>query len=217
MSANDKHPNGLANGSDQVGRNYMFHNSQAVLAISLEPNPTLFQKTLALNDFYFGMDGFDYPMGNIQMIGKSLGADVPGREAAGDRAAPDRPARRSRLPRGGFLAHHRGPARSEQSRHRGQVGQADAELHAEQPGAQAEAVRQAQIDAQPSGHASGSSDPAQHLYEDRNPARRLRPPGRDLPVRHRPEDLGAGRRTARRTSSTICMSWTPASSSASGR
>ena len=73
MSANDKHPNGLANGSDQVGRHYMFHNSQAVLALSLEPNRTMFQKTLALNDFYFGMDGFDYPMGNIQMIGKTLG------------------------------------------------------------------------------------------------------------------------------------------------
>jgi choline dehydrogenase-like flavoprotein len=73
MSANDKHPRGLANGSDQVGRNYMFHNSQAVLAVSLVPNPTIFQKTIALNDFYFGMDGFDYPMGNIQMIGKSLG------------------------------------------------------------------------------------------------------------------------------------------------
>ena len=73
MSANDKHPKGLANGSDQVGRNYMFHNSQAVLAISLEPNPTIFQKTIALNDFYFGMEGFEYPMGNIQMTGKSLG------------------------------------------------------------------------------------------------------------------------------------------------
>ena len=73
MSANDKHPNGLGNGSGQVGRNYMFHNSQAVLAISLEPNTTIFQKTLALNDFYFGMEGFEYPMGNIQMLGKSSG------------------------------------------------------------------------------------------------------------------------------------------------
>jgi choline dehydrogenase-like flavoprotein len=72
-SANDRHPNGLANGSDQVGRNYMFHNSQAALALSLTPNDTMFQKTLALNDFYFGMDGFPYPMGNIQMIGKTLG------------------------------------------------------------------------------------------------------------------------------------------------
>jgi choline dehydrogenase-like flavoprotein len=72
-SANDKHPKGLANGSDQVGRNYMFHNSSAVLAISKEPNPTQFQKTLGLNDFYFGMPGFEYPMGNIQMVGKSQG------------------------------------------------------------------------------------------------------------------------------------------------
>jgi choline dehydrogenase-like flavoprotein len=73
LSANDKHPNGLANGSDQVGRNYMFHNSAAVLAISREPNPTKYQKTLGLNDFYFGLDGFPYPMGNIQMVGKSQG------------------------------------------------------------------------------------------------------------------------------------------------
>ncbi|HEY7092860.1 MAG TPA: GMC family oxidoreductase, partial [Ktedonobacterales bacterium] len=73
LSANDQHPHGLANGSDQVGRNYMYHNSVAVLAISKEPNPTVFQKTLGLNDFYFGMDGFEYPMGNIQMVGKSQG------------------------------------------------------------------------------------------------------------------------------------------------
>jgi choline dehydrogenase-like flavoprotein len=73
QSRSDKHPNGLANGSDQVGRNFMFHNSQAVLALSLEPNHTMFQKTLALNDFYFGMEGFDFPMGNIQMLGKSQG------------------------------------------------------------------------------------------------------------------------------------------------
>jgi choline dehydrogenase-like flavoprotein len=73
MSANDKHPNGLANGSGQVGRNYMYHNSQAVLAISKEPNPTKYQKTLGLNDFYFGMKDFEFPMGNIQMIGKSQG------------------------------------------------------------------------------------------------------------------------------------------------
>src|SRR4029077_2419318 len=73
LSASDKHPNGLTNGSDQVGRNYMYHNSAAVLAISKEPNPTVFQKTLGLNDFYFGMKDFEYPMGNIQMVGKSQG------------------------------------------------------------------------------------------------------------------------------------------------
>ena len=61
-SATDKHPRGLANGSDQVGRNYMFHNSQAVLALSKEENPTVFQKTLGVNDFYFsGGDGLRVP------------------------------------------------------------------------------------------------------------------------------------------------------------
>jgi choline dehydrogenase-like flavoprotein len=73
MSANEKHPNGLANGSDQVGRNYMFHNSQAVVALSFEPNLTQFQKTISVNDFYFRDKDFDFPLGNIQMIGKSKG------------------------------------------------------------------------------------------------------------------------------------------------
>jgi choline dehydrogenase-like flavoprotein len=71
-SANDKHPHGLANSSDQVGRNYVFHASQAVLALSREENPTIFQKTLGLNDFYLdGGHDFEYPLGNIQMVGKS--------------------------------------------------------------------------------------------------------------------------------------------------
>ena len=70
-SANDRHPNGLANGSDQVGRNYVFHNSRAFLAVSKEKNDTHFQKTLGVNDFYFGDQDFDYPMGNLQMVGKS--------------------------------------------------------------------------------------------------------------------------------------------------
>src|SRR5204862_2181566 len=68
-SASDKHPRGLANGSDQVGRNYMADNNQAVLAVSKEPNPTFYQKTLGINDFYFGAPGFDFPVGNIQMVG----------------------------------------------------------------------------------------------------------------------------------------------------
>ena len=88
MSANDKHPNGLANGSDQVGRNYMFHNSQAVLAVSKEENPTMFQKTIALNDFYFGMEGFDYPVGNIQMVGKSVGPMYRGEKPIETALAP---------------------------------------------------------------------------------------------------------------------------------
>src|SRR5262249_48150660 len=53
-SACDKHPDGLANSSGVVGRHYMRHNNMAFMAISHEPNQTKFQKTLALNDFYFG-------------------------------------------------------------------------------------------------------------------------------------------------------------------
>jgi choline dehydrogenase-like flavoprotein len=87
-SANDKHPNGLANGSDQVGRNYMFHYSQAVLALSKEPNPTVFQKTLGVNDFYFGDDEYEYPMGNIQMVGKSQAEMYKGEKPIETKLAP---------------------------------------------------------------------------------------------------------------------------------
>lgn len=73
QSKSDKHPQGLANGSGMVGRHFMFHNSSAMVALSLEPNPTQFQKTLSLNDFYFGSDDFEFPLGNLQMIGKSKG------------------------------------------------------------------------------------------------------------------------------------------------
>lgn len=74
-SANDKHPNGLANGSDTVGRHYMGHVNSVVMAISKTPNPTVFQKTLALNDFYFSSKEWDYPMGHISFVGK-LDADT---------------------------------------------------------------------------------------------------------------------------------------------
>ncbi|WIG60748.1 MAG: Glucose-methanol-choline (GMC) oxidoreductase:NAD binding site [Ktedonobacterales bacterium] len=89
MSANDRHPHGLANGSDQVGRNYMFHNSRAVLAVSTEANDTIFQKTLGLNDFYLkGVDGFEYPMGNIQMTGKSVPGQYRGEKPRLTKLAP---------------------------------------------------------------------------------------------------------------------------------
>jgi choline dehydrogenase-like flavoprotein len=87
-SASEKHPNGLANGSDQVGRNYMFHASQAVLALSREENPTVFQKTLGLNDFYFGSDDHDYPLGNIQMVGKSQAPMFRGEKPTETKLAP---------------------------------------------------------------------------------------------------------------------------------
>ena len=88
-SANDQHPNGLANGSDQVGRNYMFHDSLALLALSREENPTVFQKTLGLNDFYFGSDDSEFPLGNIQMVGKSSSQMYRGEKPGQTRLAPE--------------------------------------------------------------------------------------------------------------------------------
>lgn len=74
MSANDQHPRGLANDSDLVGRNYMFHNAMALAALSRRENPTQFQKTLTINDFYLGAPDYPFPLGNIQMMGKSQAA-----------------------------------------------------------------------------------------------------------------------------------------------
>jgi choline dehydrogenase-like flavoprotein len=69
-SANDKHPHGLANRSGVVGRHYMGHTNSVLMALSKCPNPTMFQKTLAVNDFYFGAPDWDYPMGHISFVGK---------------------------------------------------------------------------------------------------------------------------------------------------
>lgn len=81
-SANPRHPHGLANRSGQVGRNFMKHQNAAMLAMSLHNNPTKFQKTIAITDFYFGDEEFPYPMGSIQLMGKSnrymLQGDAPG-------------------------------------------------------------------------------------------------------------------------------------------
>jgi choline dehydrogenase-like flavoprotein len=87
-SANEAHPNGLANRSDQVGRNYMYHNSKAVVALSEEANDTLYQKTLGLNDFYLSGPDFDHPLGNIQMVGKSNAEAMKGEEPALTKLAP---------------------------------------------------------------------------------------------------------------------------------
>jgi choline dehydrogenase-like flavoprotein len=80
-SANEKHPDGLANASGVVGRHYMGHVNSVLLAISKSPNPTVFQKTLALNDFYFGDAEFPFPMGHISFVGKldavALSAGAP--------------------------------------------------------------------------------------------------------------------------------------------
>lgn len=70
-SANEQHPDGLANSSDQVGRNLMKHNHSALIAIAPETNQTAFQKTLGIHDYYFGGPFQDYPLGQIQLTGKA--------------------------------------------------------------------------------------------------------------------------------------------------
>jgi len=69
-SANDTHPRGLANSSDVVGRHYMGHVNSVLMAVSKCPNPTIFQKTLSVNDFYLPSPAWEYPMGHISFVGK---------------------------------------------------------------------------------------------------------------------------------------------------
>jgi len=86
-SANDKHPNGLANNSSGlVGRNLMKHVLGSLVGVStLKPNPSKFQKTMAINDFYWGEPGYAFPMGNIQLMGKTVIEGLRGYE---DKYAP---------------------------------------------------------------------------------------------------------------------------------
>jgi len=89
-SRSERHPAGLGNGSGQVGRNLMLHNNSSLIAFSNTPNPTKFQKTLGINDFYFGDPDSDwpYPLGAMQMLGKSdatlIGFDVKDAEDPAD-------------------------------------------------------------------------------------------------------------------------------------
>jgi len=74
-SANSARPAGLANSSDQVGRNFMNHNCTAMLAVDpRRPNDAVYQKTIGLNDFYLDDGAGGGPLGNVQLLGKISGA-----------------------------------------------------------------------------------------------------------------------------------------------
>ena len=217
-SANDKHPNGLANGSDQVGRNYMFHNSKAVVALSKERNDTTFQKTLGLNDFYLGADDYEYPIGNIQMVGKSNAEAMKGEEPKLTKLAPHWSLADVAAARGRLLAHHRGPADAREPR------------DARRPTATCSSRTQATND-----------DEADRLYHelkkilnhiglaehhvlDKNFYMNMNIPvagcahqAGTVPLRERPGDVGARRELPAPTRSTTCTSSTRASSRASAR
>ena len=73
-SANSRHPNGLGNSSGLVGRRYMAH--QATMMEGFHPfrkNHTVFQKTVAINDFYLPGSHTDVPLGQIQSQGRTHG------------------------------------------------------------------------------------------------------------------------------------------------
>ena len=88
-SANDRHPNGLANGSDQVGRNFMFHDSVAVLALSREENPTVYQKTLGAQRLLLRHRRLRVPDGEHPDGRQVPGADVQGEKPGETKLAPE--------------------------------------------------------------------------------------------------------------------------------
>ena len=74
-SATDRHPDGLANSSGLVGRRYMAHLATMMQGFHpLRRNDTVFQKTVAINDYYLrGTDDMPYPLGQIQSQGRTHG------------------------------------------------------------------------------------------------------------------------------------------------
>ena len=73
-SSSERHPGGLANSSDQVGRNYMAHVTTFFLAIDpRRKNEAVYQKTIGINDWYSAGPTNEYPLGNVQGLGKLRG------------------------------------------------------------------------------------------------------------------------------------------------
>lgn len=87
-SAGEAHPNGLANGSDQVGRNFMNHNLSAVLGFNpLRRNRSVYQKTIQFNDWYLTGGPAGEPLGNVQMLGRVTGPILAGESGLPARVA----------------------------------------------------------------------------------------------------------------------------------
>lgn len=77
-SADDRHPDGLANGSGLVGRHYMRHNLSVLMGLLREQNSSVFQKTMAVSDYYFSAPDWDFPLGLVQMMARAYGAQIRG-------------------------------------------------------------------------------------------------------------------------------------------
>lgn len=93
-SATQAQPTGLANRSDQVGRNFMNHNITAILGFNpLRRNDSVYEKTIQMNDWYLSGGPNDAPLGNVQMLGR-----ITGKIMAGETGMP--------LPLARFVADH---------------------------------------------------------------------------------------------------------------
>ena len=194
-SATDKHPNGLANGSDQVGRNYMFHNSQAVLALSKEPNPTIFQKTLGLNDYLLRGRRV-----RLSRWGTSRWSASRRRRCSGARSQGRRSLRPSWTLENvaahavDFWLSTEDLPKAENRVTLGPDGHVKLSYTLLEQRAQEAALGQARVDARRHRHAPPPPAPTPRLPEERDPGGRGRPSDRHLPVRRRPGELGAEHR-----------------------
>jgi choline dehydrogenase-like flavoprotein len=70
-SSNEHHPTGLGNSSGLLGKNLMLHNNGTVVAISPMMNTAIFQKSILLTDFYHGANDSAFPLGSVQLMGKT--------------------------------------------------------------------------------------------------------------------------------------------------
>ena len=130
-SASDRHPNGLANSTGLVGRNYMAHVNSALMAIRPKTNGTVFQKTLALNDWYFGESNSRVGMGHAQLLGKLQAEMLEGAVPWAPNAAP----RRARRPERRLVPDDRGSPGSGEPRLARLVRSGHRELPGQQPAA----------------------------------------------------------------------------------
>ena len=196
----------------------MFHNSRPCWRSRKEPNPTVFQKTLGLNDFYFGTDDVDYPLGNIQMVGKSQAEMYRGEKPLQTRLAPEW-------------------TLDEVARHAvdfwlstEDLPRPDNRVTLRADGSIALALHARPTTCPSSGCCTSSSRMLEHLgmhhdhllprhayLKNDIPVAGVRPPGRHVPLRDRPGAARCSTPTAARTRSTTSTSSTRASSRASAR
>ena len=164
----------------------MFHASQAVLALSKEPNPTVFQKTLGVNDYYLASKEWEFPMGNIQMVGKSVAPMYRGEQPLLTKLAPTFTLDAVATHAVDFWLSTEDLPRPENRVTVRPRRQAHAELHLHERHGHGPPVRAAALAARPPGHARAPPDPALGLPGEQDPGRGGGPPGRDVPFRLRP-------------------------------